>query len=69
MKLNPVTFGQLDGVSALTLKDSPLSSNIMADVHPHFSEQVVLAVTAGGDVYMDGNKVGKSLTIASSGIG
>ena len=32
-------------------------------------DELIEAVTAGGDVYMDGNKVGKSLTIASSGIG
>ena len=32
-------------------------------------DQLIAVVTKGGDVYMDGNKVGKSLTIASSGIG
>ncbi len=32
-------------------------------------DQLIAVVEAGGDVIMDGNKVGKSLTIASSGIG
>ena len=32
-------------------------------------DELIAVVTEGGDVYMDGNKVGKSLTIASSGIG
>ena len=32
-------------------------------------DQLIAVVEKGGDVIMDGNKVGKSLVIASSGIG
>ena len=32
-------------------------------------KQLITVVKEGGDVYMDGNKVGKSLALATSNIG
>ena len=81
--LNGLSFGLL-GQSANTISSNaaingsnvPLPSNIAATTTAPTENEVVtllkeliVAVKDGGDVYMDGNKVGRSLVLATSNMG
>ena len=81
--LNGLSFGLL-GQSADTISanaavngsNAPLPSNIASTTTAPTENEVVtllkeliVAVKEGGDVFMDGNKVGKSLVLATSNMG